>query len=72
MTHALAAAFPPCRAADMIQAADKLTAHAEPASVIGGLLRNGTDLMHARQVVELLRALRDLRGRTATLPPPNL
>jgi hypothetical protein len=60
MACALAASSPPLKAADVVQAADRLTAHAKPTRVIGHLLLHGADLMEVRRVVEALRALRDL------------
>jgi hypothetical protein len=60
MAHALAAVCPPLKTADVVQAADRLTAHAKPTRVIGHLLLHGADLMEVRRVVEALRALRDL------------
>ena len=60
MACALAASSPPLRTADVVQAADRLTAHAKPTRVIGHLLLHGADLMDVRRVVEALRALRDL------------
>ena len=59
MSSALAAAFTLDRGA-VLEAADSLTEHAEPARVVGRLLGRGVELGNARSVVEALRALRDV------------
>jgi hypothetical protein len=61
MAHALAAMSPPLSTADVLEAADKLTANLAPAPAIDQLLRHGADLMTVRRVIEALRALRDAR-----------
>src|SRR5436190_7378152 len=61
MAQALAAMSPPLVKADVLAAADKLTADTGTAPVMDDLLRQGADLMTVRQVVEALRALRDAR-----------
>jgi hypothetical protein len=62
MAHALAAMSPPLETTDVEQAADKLTQCAGQPLVVDGLLRRNVDLLKARQVVEALRALRELRS----------
>jgi hypothetical protein len=61
MAHALAAACPPLKTTDVAEAADKLTGRMSSTSVIEHLRRHGGDLKNAQQVVEALRALRDVR-----------
>jgi hypothetical protein len=61
MAHALAAACPPLRTTDVAEAADKLTGRVSSTFVIDHLLRHGGDLRNVQQVVEALRALRDVR-----------
>ena len=53
MAHALAAVCPPLKTADVVQAADSLTAHAKSTCVIGHLLLHAADLMLVRRVVRL-------------------
>lgn len=61
MARALAAMSPPLSTADVLAAADKLTASLAPAPAIDQLLRHGADLLTVRRVIEALRALRDVR-----------
>jgi hypothetical protein len=61
MAHALAAMSPPLSSADVLEAADRLTANLPPAPAIDELLRHGADLLTVRRVIEALRALRDAR-----------
>jgi hypothetical protein len=61
MAHALAAMSPPLSTADVLEAADTLTADLAPAPAMDRLLRHGADLMTVRRVIEALRALRDAR-----------
>jgi hypothetical protein len=55
------AACPPLKTTDVAEAADKLTGRTSSTSVIEHLLRHGGDLKNVQQVVEVLRALRDVR-----------
>ncbi len=63
MAHALAAMCPPLEIGDVLQAADKLTAH--PASqrvlVVDKLFRSEVDRVNLRNVIHILHALHDLR-----------
>jgi hypothetical protein len=63
MAHALAAMCPPLRTADVLRAADRLTAY--PASrrvvVLDELFRSEGDRVNLRNVVHALEALHDLR-----------
>jgi hypothetical protein len=72
MAHALAAACPPLNTTHVAEAADRLTARLSSTFVIEHLLRQGGDLKNVQQVVEALRALRDVReqagGRDLRLP----
>jgi len=61
MAYALAAMSPPLSTADVVDAADELTANLGPAPAIDQLLRRGADLMTVRRVIEALRALRDVQ-----------
>jgi hypothetical protein len=61
MALALAVACPPLKPMDVAEAADRLTGHASSMSVIEHLLRQGGDRKNVQQVVEALRALRDVR-----------
>jgi hypothetical protein len=61
MAHALAAMSPPLSTADVLEAADELTASLAPTPAIDQLLRHGADLLTVRRVIEALRALRDAR-----------
>ena len=68
MASALAAMCPPLDPADVLQAADELTARTGAAAhVIDQLLRQGVDLLKSRLVVEALRALRDARETDSDL-----
>jgi hypothetical protein len=60
MARALAAICPPLMARDVIRAANELAIKTDPAWVISRLLRCGTDLVGARNIVEALRAMNDV------------
>lgn len=60
MACALAAACPPLKEENIVEAAQELAAGTSPARVALHLLRDGTDLLTVQQVVEALGALRDL------------
>ena len=60
MAHALAAMYPPLSTMDVRYAADTLTARKGQRRRSTILLRQGSDLMTARQVIETLGALRDV------------
>jgi hypothetical protein len=62
MAHALAAVCPPLKTADVVQAADSLTAHAKSTRVIGHLLLHAADLMPGAKGCQALLALRGLAG----------
>lgn len=67
MAQALAAMCPPLETTDVEQAADELTRRAGQTLVVDGLLRRDLDLLEARRLVEVLRALRD---SSHLAPPP--
>ena len=68
MAQALTTMFPPLEAADVVQAADTLAATSGASSVVDQLLRQGADLMQARQIVEALAALHNARVMESPLP----
>jgi hypothetical protein len=61
MAHALAAMCPPLQTADVLRAADKLSAHvaAPDVMVVDRLFRSDVDRVNLRNVIEALRALHD-------------
>jgi hypothetical protein len=60
MARALAALYPPLEERDVLLAADELTANAESVEVISHLLPRCADQLQLRNLVEALRALRDV------------
>ena len=65
MAYALAAMCPPLQTADVLQAADKLTEHAEVPEVIvvDAMFRSDVDRVSVRNVVEALHALHHMAWR---------
>ena len=68
MAHALTTMFPPLETTDVVQAADTLAAGSSATRVVDHLLRQGADVLQARQIVEALDALRDARVMEFPLP----
>ena len=60
MANALAAIAAPLDGRDVRCAADELSRGSERGRIISLLLVRGSDVMQARQIVEALKALRDL------------
>ena len=63
MAHALAALCPPVLAADVLRAADKISEHAATPEVIvvDCVFRTDVDRVNLRNVIEVLKALHDMR-----------
>ena len=65
MAPALAAMCPPLRAIDVLRATDKLGEHGTTSElvVVDSMFRRGVDRVNLRNILEVLRALHDLRPR---------
>jgi hypothetical protein len=68
MALALTTMFAPLETADVVHAADTLVAASGATGVVDQLLRQGADLLQARQLVEALSALHDARDMEPPVP----